>query len=649
MEHTNKGAPSRQGGGEISLSVEDTNKLRKKLGLRPLRLTSSQDEREKEREAKAKAEKQIQDKALQAKARIETMRKTRMENSILASRAISTSVLDAGDDDEGDVSDDDPAAWVAKMRNRRVVPAEQKKRKRPSKKSAGGGNPESDVIGQKAINELDLDHADAIMEDHENVILTLKDANVLSDAEEEGSNPKDALQSIDVAERFKKREKQMADPTAKYDPTDNDQFDENKASGSYIAGDTRNVRGHGGDSGVGGNTNVEKEVDDSSIAEKLSLSIAADGEQKFQEDYESNGIAEPTFSRHKKSKKRKSKKRKRSIEAELRDALDSNETSTVSGKKPPRQVSRASGIRSKAVRRLEAEDDEDGDDDAEAILQTSLRRARENAKDSTTDASMQRILKIIDQAEENAGETDDMDTAANMIFNEMEQYVRNIPSVEQAKEESSDEDEMNITMAHAKKVQTTKASTSKQEKPEETPPSPPPELESKVVHTGNPIVDTRENPTAEMGVAAALARFRAMGDLRSRPEQVGRARDERIDWKELDSTVKVPAGQRKIKLNYTDESGHELTPKEAFRLMCHKFHGKGPSKNKRELRLRRQLQNMRLQQMANDDTPLGSSSALRNETRRTGVAHVVLSGPSVAPVAPAIEQNALGKTDDLKD
>lgn len=44
-----------------------------------------------------------------------------------------------------------------------------------------------------------------------------------------------------------------------------------------------------------------------------------------------------------------------------------------------------------------------------------------------------------------------------------------------------------------------------------------------------------------------------------------------------------------VNLEYTDDAGRKLTtPKEAFRDLCHKFHGKGPGKNKIDKRLRKQ-------------------------------------------------------------
>lgn len=45
-----------------------------------------------------------------------------------------------------------------------------------------------------------------------------------------------------------------------------------------------------------------------------------------------------------------------------------------------------------------------------------------------------------------------------------------------------------------------------------------------------------------------------------------------------------------IKLEYIDDNNMKLTPKEAFRYLSHKFHGKGPGKNKIEKRLKKMEQ-----------------------------------------------------------
>lgn len=45
-----------------------------------------------------------------------------------------------------------------------------------------------------------------------------------------------------------------------------------------------------------------------------------------------------------------------------------------------------------------------------------------------------------------------------------------------------------------------------------------------------------------------------------------------------------------VKLEYIDDEGHILNSKEAFRYLSHKFHGKGPGKNKIEKRIKKGVQ-----------------------------------------------------------
>lgn len=45
-----------------------------------------------------------------------------------------------------------------------------------------------------------------------------------------------------------------------------------------------------------------------------------------------------------------------------------------------------------------------------------------------------------------------------------------------------------------------------------------------------------------------------------------------------------------VKLDYIDDEGRILNAKEAFRYLSHKFHGKGPGKNKVEKRMKKNEQ-----------------------------------------------------------
>jgi len=42
-----------------------------------------------------------------------------------------------------------------------------------------------------------------------------------------------------------------------------------------------------------------------------------------------------------------------------------------------------------------------------------------------------------------------------------------------------------------------------------------------------------------------------------------------------------------VKLEYVDEAGRTMTPKEAFRYLSHRFHGKGSGKKKLEKRIKK--------------------------------------------------------------
>lgn len=101
-----------------------------------------------------------------------------------------------------------------------------------------------------------------------------------------------------------------------------------------------------------------------------------------------------------------------------------------------------------------------------------------------------------------------------------------------------------------------------------------------------------------------------------------------------------------VKLEYIDDNGRILNAKEAFRYLSHKFHGKGPGKNKIEKRLKKMEQEgvgflfsnflsksldvlfslQLMKTMSSTDTPLGTLTMLQQKQKETKQAFVVLSG-----------------------
>lgn len=70
----------------------------------------------------------------------------------------------------------------------------------------------------------------------------------------------------------------------------------------------------------------------------------------------------------------------------------------------------------------------------------------------------------------------------------------------------------------------------------------------------------------------------------------------------------------------------QLTPKEAFRLLSHKFHGKEPGKMKKEKRMRQYQEEMKVKQMNNADTPSHSVERMREAQAQLQSPYLVLSG-----------------------
>ncbi|KAF8638256.1 hypothetical protein AX17_002278 [Amanita inopinata Kibby_2008] len=80
-----------------------------------------------------------------------------------------------------------------------------------------------------------------------------------------------------------------------------------------------------------------------------------------------------------------------------------------------------------------------------------------------------------------------------------------------------------------------------------------------------------------------------------------------------------------VNIVYYDEFGRALTPKEAWKALSHKFHGKGSGKMKTEKRLKKIAEEKKQAAMASGDTPLSMSRAFQQRQEKTGQAHFVLS------------------------
>ncbi|KAK4573697.1 hypothetical protein RGQ29_031584 [Quercus rubra] len=84
--------------------------------------------------------------------------------------------------------------------------------------------------------------------------------------------------------------------------------------------------------------------------------------------------------------------------------------------------------------------------------------------------------------------------------------------------------------------------------------------------------------------------------------------------------------RKEICIEWTDEFGRIMTLKEAFRLISHKFHGKGPGKMKQEKRMKQYLEELKLKNMKNSYTPSDSVERMREAQMQLKMPYLVLSG-----------------------
>lgn len=123
-----------------------------------------------------------------------------------------------------------------------------------------------------------------------------------------------------------------------------------------------------------------------------------------------------------------------------------------------------------------------------------------------------------------------------------------------------------------------------------------------------------DEPLASTGMAAVLQLAKRRGML-SQQKQRDAARN-----------VSIAGGGEpfKVRLNYTDEYGREMTAKDAYKKLSHKFHGKAPGKKKQEKRMRQYLLQIAAKRSGNLDDPGSSAARLRSRQVASGKAFLLL-------------------------
>lgn len=583
--------------GEISCTIEETNRIRKSLGLKPLRVNSDPENQQKEPTPKSASSptSALQNRLL----RIQRARSARERT--VAQRSIAEEALLEGNasDDAEDDHETELQAWVNRTRQKTQASTRPPATRRTIRQA-----PTSEQLVSSEI------HGDRQLEApsdvQEGAVLILADAPVLP--ENPDAEPEDALRDVqDGDSRPKKTDKEPRINGALYDGTDNAQF------GPDV------------------------------VLPSGSVSVFREGGIKVESDYRTSNKV--NFKKRTKSHSRHSKRRRREVEAVETEYAQSRRHD------PPVVKGRMAELRRAAnVAGARGGDGESSDEDP---LYTSLARARLLTKELEVKSSADKILEAINRAnDEKEGDTENNDVirdAERIVYEEMGSFLQKIPVAGASSGDESEGEAVTVVdSGKGRSIEVTKGKESGsslvtnddemrdeeakeraavgQEDNRQPSDAQQPKITAPVPVSGMAGLDVPSKETGhQTGVAAVLQRLRAMGELKHKSEQKGRARDKRFEAEDMGRGTENEY-LREIKLEYLDEFGNPVTRKEAFRMLCHKFHGKGPGQNKREKRMRKMLENLRSRSMQHDDTPLGTAAALKAETRKLGTAHIVLSG-----------------------
>ncbi|KAI7859711.1 SART-1 protein [Circinella umbellata] len=718
-----------------SISLEETNAIRAKLGLPTLGGGGGSDESEeqvidrdqeafenyqkqKEQEKKTKESEEI-------KARIEKSKNRKKDRAKLQGKGLG----------EADNNNDDSALdWIRKSRKRQKELA--KKREREQAEMDQSFVSQASEYSASDLSGLKVGHDISEFAEGGETILTLKDRGILEEQEGDEHDAQEELTNVNLEDK-ERLQKNLENKKKKpgYNPYDDEEFVLGGKKKSLLPQYDEDTGPQGFQIGQQGRIeqeeNKKKERESLSVSEKLKAQTLSYQKMQDIKDYYTQDEVNLGFKKPKK-KKKKDKLRKRVKEQEddqeniNDDSTQPKTTTTTNGNDNVEQPKEQQLPKPKII---DTDTSFVDDDDLQMALARTRRAANRQREKKTKKLTPEEIARSIaaERSQENTQEStqEDSEKEGGLILSEMSEFVNSIGteavftpreparSVREAQAQAAEAEAQAEAAAAAaqateQSIQEISTATTIQDVPEEgeaqdTHMEQP--AESSLSST-TPTTTTEEEKTAIMeeplvsgGMAATLSLLNQKGFI-STPtqEQVERDRilSKRMRWiaeqKKLEAQREREREQEKlrqrerdhnsmrnssrmdrdrarererererekeieeredmreymkrmeeykpdVKLEYFDEHGHQMNTKEAFRFMSHKFHGKTSGKTKTEKRMAKLEEELKLNMMSNNDTPLNLATKLLERQQRTGNAHVVLSVGNRGVAAPSTSE-----------
>lgn len=666
--------------GDASLSIEDTNKLRAKLGLKPLELNENKKElgtKEEPLLAETINPVLIQQQK-EMKEKLAAMKEKRILNQKLGK------VKTLAEDDWLD----DTAAWVE--RSRKISKEKEMAEKRAklleemdeefgvsSLVEEDFAQSRKEAYTSRDLRGLKVQHKVESFTEGKSVILTIQDKGVLEEEE-------DVLVNVEIVDKEKaeknvelKKKKPDYKPYEEEESVDDMVTFKNRSVLSKYDEEIEGEKKKSFRLSTGGFAGGERERELQAMRESLrnqaqtlempALSIASE----YYTPQEMVG-----FKKTKRRVKKIRKKEKQTAADEL--LLDDTRTSDFGSRtrgRGRRQVDE-DGEEVKEVVRLPDEgpqmsddirmaemdisDDEDDftppesavieEDEAEQELQKQLEKQRKLKQKQLLKDSGEKVAEQI-KVHDQSNNDNDPEKKNNIVFNATSEFCRTLGDIPTYGLSGNREDQEDI-MDFEQEEEKDEARDSDSEMDENVGWSTvnlDEEQKTPDFSTASATI-LDEEPIVNSGLAAALLLCKNKGLLDTQMQKQARVKatkgalpndnyciedkmgfddkySRREEYRGFTQDFKEKDSYRPdVKIEYVDESGRRLTPKEAFRQLSHRFHGKGSGKMKTERRMKKLEEEALLKKMSSSDTPLGTVALLQEKQKSQKTPYIVLSG-----------------------
>ncbi|XP_077312642.1 U4/U6.U5 tri-snRNP-associated protein 1 [Lithobates pipiens] len=683
MDFTFELSGSKSAGGDSSLSIEETNKLRAKLGLKPLEVNTAKTESGTKEDPVAaavinplalKQQQELREKLAAAKEK-------RMLNQKLGK------IKSLGEDE---LWLDDTAAWIERSRK---LQAEKEKAEKREKLLAemdeefGVSNLVEKEFGQtKTYTSTDLqgltvEHNMDAFTEGKTVILTLKDKGVLD------KDDSDVLVNVNIVDREKanknvelKKKRPDYKPYEEQESVDDMVVLRHKSVLSKYDEEIEGEKKKSFQLESGGAVDGSWEKELQSIRETLhnqAQSLELPGLKIASEYYTPEEMVG-----FKKTKRRVKKIRKKEKTTRVEDL--------ILVKPDIRESDFGSRSRGRGRRRVEDSDDEEHiilketlpqsddlrvesmdisdhemipdspfaleEDELETELEKRLEKNRrlkqlQQQKDGT-EKVVSIVKKVTSQkSQDEDADDDDDDKKGSIVFNATSEFCRTLGEIPTYGLAGNREDQEDL-MDFEKDDEESEKEGGESDGEENVGWSMVNLDEEKNQHefsaASTTILD--EEPIVNRGLAAALHLCQNKGLLETTVHKVARVKatnkplpsavyciedkmaiddkySRREEYRGFTQEFKEKDGYRPdVKIEYVDETGRKLCPKEAFRQLSHRFHGKGSGKMKTERRMKKLDEEALLKKMSSSDTPLGTVALLQEKQKAQKTPYIVLSG-----------------------